>query len=196
MTVPRLKLEARQKLLLGISAACVAMILLVRFLYVPIVAKIGEHRAGLTDLRVKSADARLLSERLPQEERALTQVREQYHALETRVGHGQSVARILETLSQQAKDHRLELALVQPREEDDEQRVTPLGPHLSLREVPLTLQLTGRYRQVGEFLGKLPDVPFIGSVQELKVTKPDATSAQLRADLVLAVYLAEGTMPQ
>lgn len=189
-------LETRQKLLLGGTAALVVLVLLVRYAYLPVVARIGEHRASLTDLRVKTADADLLASRLPNEERALTEAQTRYRALERRIGEGQSVARILETLGQQAKDRRLELVAVQPREEDQAaSRTLTLGPALTLQEVPLRLQLTGRYRQIGEFLGRLPDVPFIGSVQELKVTKPDATSAQLRADLVLAVYLAESTSP-
>ena len=192
MKRPAIHLETRQKLLLGGTGALVALVLAARFLYLPVVARIGERRVALTDLRVKTADAHLLAARLADEERTLTEAQAQHRALERRAGGGQSVARILETLSQQAKDHRLELVAVQPREEDEsETRTLTLGPELTLQEIPLRLQLTGRYRQIGEFLGGLIHTPFISSVRELRMRKPEAGSATLQADLVLAVYLAK-----
>ena len=184
-----LQLDTRQKLLLGGTAALVALVLLVRFVYLPVVARIGERRASLTDLRVKTADAHLLASRLSDEERALTEAQAQHRALERRVGEGQSMARILETLGQQAKDRRLELVAVQPKEGESEPLTLRLGSALTLHEVPLRLQLTGRYRQIGEFLGELIHTPFISSIKELKTRKPEADSATLQADLVLAVYL-------
>ena len=188
----KFQLETRQKLLLGGTAALVVLVLLVRFVYLPVVARIGERRASLTDLRVKTADAHLLASRLPDEECALTEAQARYGALERRIGEGQSVARILETLGQQVKDQRLELVAVQPREEDQAaSRTLTVGPALTLHEVPLRLQLTGRYRQIGEFLGGLSHTPFMSSVRELRMRKPEADSAILQADLVLAVYLAK-----
>jgi len=158
------------------------------------VARIGERRASLADLRIKTADTHLLAARLPDQERSLADAQVQYRSLERRAGGSQSVARILETLGQQAKDHRLELVAVQPREEEEsEPLILALGPEFTLQEIPLRLQLTGRYRQIGEFLGGLIHTPFISSVRELRMRKPEADSATLQADLVLAVYLAKET---
>lgn len=191
MRLPKVQLEPRQQLLLGGTAALVALVLMV-FVYLPVVARIGERRVRLTDLRVKTADAHLLAARLPEEERALAETQARSRAFERRVVEGQSVARILETLGQQAKDRRLELIAVQPREEDqNEPRTLTLGPELTFQEVPLRLQLTGRYRQIGEFLGGLSHAPFMSSVRELRMRKPEVDSATLQADLLLVVYLAE-----
>ena len=187
----KIRLEFRQQVLLGLTGALLVVILSVRFIYLPVIARINARRVMLNDLRVKIADAQVLAEQLPDQERALQLAREHYGALESRIGEGQSVARILERLSAQAKDHRLELVAVQPHAQDTEPRVVTVGPELTLREVPLALQLTGRYRQLGEFLGELSSAPFLASVHKLVVTKPHAEDAQLKADLVLAVYLAE-----
>ena len=192
MKLPTIHLEPRQQLLMGATTALVGLVLVVRYLYLPVVAQIGERRVSLTDLRIKTGDAHLLAARLSEEERALADAQVQSRSLERRAGGDQSVARILETLSQQAKDHRLELVAVQPREEEEsETRTLQLGPELTLQEIPLQLQLTGRYRQIGEFLGGLIHSPFISSVRELRMRKPEAGSATLQADLVLAVYLAK-----
>ena len=189
----KIRLEFRQQVFLGLTGALLVVILSLRFIYLPVLARINERRALLTDLRVKIADAQVLAGQLPGQEQALQLAREHYgDALESWIGKEQSVARILERLSAQAKDHRLELVAIQPRAEDHEPRVVILGPEVTLREVPLTLQLTGRYRQLGEFLGDLPTAPFLASIRELKMTKPQADRAELRTDLVLAVYLSEG----
>ena len=192
MKRPEIHLEIRQKLLLAGTAALVALVLLGRFVYLPVAARLGERRASLTDLRGKTADAHLLASRLSEEERALTEAETHSRAFERRVGEGQSVARILETLGQQAKDRRLELVAGQPREEDHATtRTLLLSPGLTLQEIPLRLQLTGRYRQIGEFLGGLIHAPFLSSVQELRMRKPAGTNATLQADLALAVYLTK-----
>ena len=162
-----------------------------RFVYLPLMAAIREQRVMLRDLRVKIADAQELAEGVPIQEAALQQAQERYRGLERRIDTGQSIARILETLRRQAKDHALELVAVQPRAGANGQPTITIQPDLILRETPLTLQLTGRYRQVGEFLGELLNAPFLASVRTLTVTKPDAQHPRLRADLVLALYLSE-----
>ena len=181
----------RQRWLLAGTIGVLFLAGLSRFVYLPFVATIGEQRAMLQDLRVKLADAQGLVERVPIQEAALQQDQERSRTLERRIDNGQSIARILETLRQQAKDHELELVAVQPRAEAYEHPALTIQPDLILRETPLTLQLTGRYRQVGEFLGELATAPFLASVRTVTVTKPDAQSPKLRADLVLAVYLPE-----
>ncbi|MBI3011055.1 MAG: type 4a pilus biogenesis protein PilO [Candidatus Omnitrophica bacterium] len=191
MKSPTIQLEPSQQVLLGLTAAGLGFVLSVRFIYLPVRARIGERRAMLTDLKVKIADAHAFAQRLPGEEHALLLARERYDVLEGRIGRGQSVARVLELLSAQAKDHRLELVAIHPRMEEGEQDVMTLGPDLALREIPLRLQLTGPYRQLGAFVGELSSAPFLAAVQELQMTKPQADRAELKADLLLAVYLTE-----
>lgn len=177
---------------LGAAAGAVLVAaLLARVLYLPALAKIGMRWTALQGLKAKIAEARLLSQELPDQEAALAGVRARYAVLEQRMDADQSVARILDSLSQEAKAHRLDLVAVQPGEEEDKPRLVRLGPKLILREIPLNLELTGSYRHVGEFLGTLPAAPFLSSVRRLSVTKPQADSAKLKADLALAVYLAE-----
>ena len=192
----QMPLESRQRLLLGLTGAFLVLVLSARFVYLPLISWIGERRGVLENLRVKIADAHVLAEQLPGQEKALQLARERYGALvEGRIGKGQSVAHILEKLSQRANGHQLELVAVQPRTDQTEPHRVTLGPETRLRIVPLTLQLTGRYRQVGEFLEELVHAPMVTSVQSLKLTKPQADSAKLQADLVLAVYLAEEIVP-
>ena len=185
------RLEPRQQLWLGVAAGLVLAVWTVRFAYLPVLSRLSDRRSRVQELRVKRADAHIVMERLPAQEARLQTAQAQYRELERRVGRDQSPARVLEQLSEQAKRHRLELTAVQSQPGETASRLFTLGP-LTLREVPLTLHVTGRYRMLGEFLGALPQAPFLSSVRSLTVTKSDAEDTALQATLVLAVYLAEG----
>ena len=192
---PNIALRTPYKLALGGAAALVVLVWAVRYLYLPVVARIVEQRVALNDLTVKVADAKVLAEAMPGQEAALHEAQTRYRALESRVSEGQSVARILDGLGKWAKEHRLEVVAVQPRsaEPSEPPLLVTAGRELTLRAIPLTLRLKGRYRQLGEFLGKLSAAPFVGTVRKLTVHQPSSESAQLEADVVLAVYLKDRT---
>lgn len=186
------RLEMRHKIALGLTGGLAALILAVRFVYLPVFGAVGEKRATLLELKTKVADTTVLAARLPQEEAALAQAQKEYQAFLQRIGEEQSVARILDLLGKQAAGYRLQIVLLQQRaDEGAPPRTLTLGPQLTLREVPLTLKLTGRYRQFGEFLGTLAEAPFIAAVKDVKLARVKAGEPDLEADMVLAVYVAD-----
>jgi Tfp pilus assembly protein PilO len=187
----QIKLTARQQLLLGVTGAMVVAVWLMRFLYLPGVARIHARQVQLKDLRVKIADMQGLAERFSSQEAILQEARERYKVLESRIGREQSVPRVLDAIGQLAKGHQLELIAVQPRANEQEASVVTIGSELVLEEIPLSLQLKGRYRHLAEFLGGLSQAPFLSSVRELAVKKLQPESPKLQADLVLVVYIAQ-----
>lgn len=191
MKPSNVKLTMPYVYLLGGTGSLCVLLLLLRFCYLPVIFRIGERRAALQELRVKMVDVQRVRVDLPKQEAALRRAEERYRTLEKRLGHGQSVARILEELNELAKHKRVQLVATQSSIDEREGRLVTLGPDMILREVPLTVQLTGRYRQMAEFLGALDDAPFIASVQRLHMTKAQRDGYTLQADLALAVYLAE-----
>ena len=194
LTAP--KLSPSQQLLVAIPLGLLAVVWVIRALYLPLVARINDQRALLRDLQVKAADAELLITQRASNDAVFTQAQQAFRALDARVGRAESLASILEQLGRQAKDHRLELVAVQPKADAAGARVVTLGPQLQVREVPLTLQLTGRYRSIGEFLAELPREPFLSSIRRITMTKPQADRAQVTADVALAVYVAERSAPK
>jgi Tfp pilus assembly protein PilO len=184
-----IQLETRHQVILAAAGASVVVLLVARFVYLPAIGLLNDRRTTLKELRVKIADAQLLISQLPAEQAALAQAQERYRHVENWIGSGDSLARILEALSAQAKRHRLEVAVVQPPTEEQGSVLIPLGADQKLRQVPLKVTLKGRYWQIGDFLGELTSVPFLSSVQSFTMTRPDPTSARLQADLDLAVYL-------
>ncbi len=165
---------------------------LVAGLLVPVGLYVARQHAAWVRITRDLAQAQHLNEQLSVEQAKMTDATQRYQRVEQRIGGGQSMARILEALGGQAKAAHVELVAVQPRAADTQHpRLVHLAPSVTLREVPVTVQLSGRYRQLGEFLGALPDAPFISSTRSLTVTRASGDSPSLRAQLELVVYLPE-----
>jgi Tfp pilus assembly protein PilO len=191
LNMPTIKIEAPYRYVLAATGGLCVVLVLVRFLYLPVVAQIRERRVALQELQVKMADVQRVTEELPNQEAAVRKAQERYRLFHDRLGKGQSVARVLEELDALAKEKRLQLITTQSSVEEGSERLVTLGPDIVLREIPLTMQLTGRYRQVAEFLGELDEAPFMATVQRLSLTKPDREESRLKADTTLTVYLAD-----
>lgn len=181
------QLDVRQQWGLGVLLAGLVVAGVVWCLYAPLLVRIGAARATSQDLRVKIGDMAYLE----QDGQSAEDVDARYRALARRVGQDQSLAGVLASLSQLARDHRLELVSVQPLPDEAQQPVVSMGPLLALRPVPVHLQVVGRYRQFGEFLSGVGASPFLSSVRRLELANVSAGGAQLRAELELLVYIAE-----
>lgn len=182
---------ATRTTLLMLLGAILAGALLARFVYLPLTWQIRDRRAMVEVLRLKLADAQVAIARLPQSTAERQRLEAQYRALTGRMTRGESLVRILERLSQQAKAHRVGMAVVKSHADDAASRMLTLGSMVTLHETPLALQLTGRYRPIAEFLGGLAEAPLLSTVRTVTITKPDAANATVRADVTLAVYVAE-----
>ncbi|MBI2885162.1 MAG: type 4a pilus biogenesis protein PilO [Candidatus Omnitrophica bacterium] len=185
------RLAPRQQLLLVAATGVTAAVLLLRFVYIPLWGGIRQRAARLRELDVKMADAHLVRDQLAGQDALLRKTRERYELVRSRIGDEQSVGRILEALNQQAVEQQLEVLGMQPGVDGREPERLRLNADLTLREVPVLLRLQGRYRNLGEFLGQLPDAPFLASVRELELKRAPAGSPQLEARVVLSVYVTE-----
>ena len=191
LKLPRITVGPRTRYLLITTAALSLMLVSVRFLYLPVIARIRHQHAAFQDLQVKMADVERVKEELPKQEIALHALQGRYQLLYTRFGNHQSIARILEGLDSLAKTKRLQLVAKQSVADQSTEQLIHLGPEIALHEIPLSIQLIGRYRQIAEFLGELDTAPFVASVKHLSLIKPGGENTRLQADLVLAVYVAE-----
>lgn len=185
-----LKLTPQQRLAVAAAASGAVVVALVALLYIPLWGYVRQQWHELRLLRVKIEDAKLFSQQMAQEEAALIQAKQRYDAFNRRLGQGQSLARVLELLGQQAKALHLEFAAVQSRADEEANQAQRLTPELTVREIPLTVQLTGRFRQLGDFLGQLPQAPYMATIKSLRIIRPMSDSPKIQADIVLSVYLS------
>ena len=175
---------------LSITGLLMVLVLLVRWVYLPVIGQIRERRVAVQDLRVKIADAKELLPKLPAQEAAFQQAKQRFETLQIRLGNAQALANILDTLRTQAERLHLEFSATQLPYEEEAQGVIRLGAGLALREVPVTLTLIGRYRNLGELLGSLAEAPVVGAIDTLSVGSKPEFQPRLEANVSLKMWLA------
>ena len=187
----KLTVTVQQRVWAELGVLLLASVLVLRFLCLPLIGRISMLRARLQEVGMQIADGAALASQASTHDAVLAQAQQQYAALTNRLGAEASLARVLETFKLQAQEHRVALTTTQPRAAEAAPRMVTLGEGMTLREVPLTLQLTGRYRHIGEFLALLSDEPFAVAVRSLKMAQAEGSRTQLRAELLLMVYLTD-----
>ncbi len=186
MSIP---LTSRDRLLLGMTGAAALLMLLVRWVYLPVVGCLRDRAAAIRELRVKLADAQDVLPRLPAQDAAFQETSARFGAFQARVGTDEALARILDALRREAEHWHLEFRANQLSTEDVAERAVRLGSTLVLRPVPVTLNLVGRYRSLGEFLGSLEHLPAMVTIETLSVSHKPELHPRLEATVQLAVYL-------
>ena len=174
----------------AVAAAIGMLLLAIPTVFAPTMRRMSLERVTLKELCARIDNAQKLAINRQSEQQTLQAAQERHQALEKRIGEGQSVARVLETLTRQAKDWRLELTAVQPRADVGLQQTTAIGPDIRLRQVPLMLEVTGRYRQLGEFLDDLAQGPYLVSVRKLTIVEQERAEGHLKANIVLVLFLS------
>lgn len=190
----RVQLEPRHRVALGVTGLLVLCVGLIRFVYLPVIGQIRQHRVAVHDLTVKLADASGLADRLPEQEAALKRVSQQVDTINSRIGNSQALARVLDDLRAKTEDLHLELQATQPAQEPDVARGLSLGTDLELREVPLIVTLIGRSRNLGEFLGMFHDAPFLAEIRQLSVKTSPERHPQLEATVNMVIYLTKSSL--
>ena len=123
-----------------------------------------------------------------------TDLETQVRAVEadTRLASTRVLADALQALSGLAATHHLSLVVQQPPTTRADIRWR-LAQVRMFQETPLALELTGRYRNIGEFLGSLSAIPFLNTVRRLVVDPAAAEPAgTLRATIDLSVFIPQG----
>jgi Tfp pilus assembly protein PilO len=149
------------------------------------------RRQAWIEARAQILNAKALEARNPSAE-AREALQRRYDELAARVGAGQSIARIVELLGDQARAESLEVVVQQAKDQQDEEQPAAWPGALSVAPMPLTLQLTGRYRALGEFVGWLAEAPFVATVDSIRMDKLDPGSPRLKVELRVVVYPSAG----
>ena len=191
MSNNKVSITPQQHVWIELGVLLVASFLCVRLFCLPLLGRLATVRMHLREVEAHLAEGTALIGQRATHETTLARAQQQYATATQRLGADTSLARVLETFKAQAQNHRLEFTATQPRAAEAAPRLVTMGEGLTLREVPLTLQLTGRYRHIGDFLAGLTEEPFAVAVRSLKMARPETSRTQVRAELLLMVYLTD-----
>ncbi len=183
-TIPQLPL-------IRMVGAGLAVVMMGGFIARPMVLRIQHQRAVLAELRAQHAMAQALVDEQDRYDTALQERQAQYQTLQQRWRTVTSMAGVIETLTALAKSAHVELLAAESHRGTAPPAVIQVGPDLVVREVPLTLEVSGRYRQLGDFLGRLHGAPCVTSLRGMGLARQSSGPARVKMQLLVLVYLAE-----
>jgi Tfp pilus assembly protein PilO len=185
MNLPRIRIRLWQQIGLASALAVCVLLAAARMVYVPLWGNAAQNRAAAFDLQVKLSDAQSVTPLILEQERRLELSRLRVQELQSELGSGQNLARTLEQLDDCAVKAGVLMSLSQ-----DAALPAPVDEVLSMQQVTVTVQVSGRYPQLGQFFNQLAQAPFVSRVRSLSVTRHEPSSSQLAATILLELLLS------
>ncbi|MFH1857612.1 MAG: type 4a pilus biogenesis protein PilO [Candidatus Omnitrophota bacterium] len=182
-------IERRDLYLLGGVSLTLFFLFLYGFWFRPNLRKVQEFRRELYALQVQISDVEALGE-VSQVKREAETLLHREKIFRGRLFKRNEIPRTLEQLRNTAEKHRLDLLALKPELRPD---LAPydLTPALALDTLPVRLQVTGHYTNMGQFLGSLRNFPYLMSVEEVRMESLRAIYPKVEMRLVIMFYLEQ-----
>ena len=181
------KLSTREKIIVGVVAVALVIFLVNRFVLEPHSKKMRQLRNELASLTEQAAS---IGPKLVEFNRLNTELvkkKEQLAKLEQALPQKAETAEVIHKVSTQARSNGLQIQQIRP------QKSTMLrtrgGKQGEFRQLFLSLGISGRYEQLGDFLAGLEQQPFYVKVAELHVNRGEKRSSLLEIQLKLEIVV-------
>ncbi len=186
MTNPFSNPEQR-KILLGIGAG-IGLVAWMAFFFVPQCGKWAAGYSKVTELRRKISETHQGLSQLSGVEQALARLRAQYELPAVTPPPEEQLPELLEMIAQTARSSQVSLLSVKPKENLSQLSAGPTG----YLELPIQLEASAGYHQIGKFLDLLEHSESLVRVQKLKIQSNPDDLWKHQATLILQAYLLPG----
>ena len=114
----------------------------------------------------------------------LAYMRRMYHKMRLRLPTKTQVAVLLEDISQKGRAAGLEFNLFDPQNEQK-------NPEDDFIELPIRIQVTGSYHQLGKFVSDLAELPRIVTLHNIEIKRNKQDSSELMMSVLAKTYKYE-----
>lgn len=168
-----LKWTARKKALLWIVVCAAVVAVYVFFGYRPQTEKLQALQADYDRLGTELRENQTIDENLERVREELERLDAKLEEALKKLPETEEIPNLLETVSDLGKDSGLEFLLFKP---------APPAPQTFYAEVPLELQMLGRYHDLAAFFDKVGRLPRIVTIQDIDFgnPKPDQAGTTLK----------------
>jgi Tfp pilus assembly protein PilO len=182
------RLTPRERVILIITVV-VAFIAVLNYLYLPKWRQVREGRTQIAQARAEIAN---LSVQLPElkkkaeELQLIRQKAEATGAFSSRIGNlmpeGSRLSSLLEEITRLARQRRVEFVSIRPEAVEDK------GNYL---ELSLRIDIKSRFREMGDYLLMLENIPRALRIKEVKVETNATTSPDVLTHLQVLTYISK-----
>lgn len=182
------KIPRRQRIILVVLAGIILIVLVNNFLLKPVTSKRRDLRLRYQSLEgeLKRKEFELEEARAKTETERITSLEEKYRHTQKRLdylkGRLPKERQIPALLSQIASQARLEYNLI---------RMLPEESRLVYKEIPIQIQIKGRYQDLGEYLKDLEESTRLIKIKSLGIKTDPQAPPKLDVMLEIATYIVE-----
>lgn len=184
----KFKIEQREKIIIGGVILIFISIGVYRLLFIPRVRKVGNVRKEIEILSIKAKDAGGLEEKIPDLEKEVRAGRKEFSLFKEGLIEKIEISQAISKLSQGGERYELKFLSIKPRD-IREAEIVCIGPGISCCKLLITMDIEGRYNNLGRYLEELENLPLITRVEHLEIHGKSDVLPNIKAVLILALYV-------
>ena len=173
------QLSRLQRILIAVGTGVVIIGVFIYFFCLPQFKEIERLRQEISSSKKELKEIKQKAAQLEDYREKMEAARAKFVIVSRALPLTNEVPSLLTSVSQAGKDSGLSFLLFEPRSEKKQDFYA---------ELPLNMQLSGNYHEVGEFFDKLAQMPRIVNVKHFKLSSEKETSAELNIDCTAETY--------
>lgn len=150
-----------QRILISAGAVVLVVGLFVGLLYWPQIDRQGELSKQITDTRTRLKQVKATADTLPEYEKKMAEKQAEFNVVAKKLPETVEVPQLLTSVSEAGKDAGLSFLLFQPQTEI---------PKNFYAEIPVKMDLSGTYHDLGDFFDRLAQMPRIVNIRNFEAT--------------------------
>ncbi len=173
------QLSKLQRIIIGAAIVVVIAGVFIWFFYVPKYQEIDRLKEDIATTEKKLADTKKKAAALDEYRVKMEAARAKFTIVSRALPLKDEVPSLLTSVSQSGKDSGLTFLLFEPKDEKKQDFYA---------EIPVKMELSGSYHDVGEFFDKLAGMSRIVNVKEFEIASEDPLSTELNIDCTAETY--------
>lgn len=150
-----------QRILISAGAVVLVVGLFIGLLYWPQFERQGQLGKQITETEDKLKQVKATADTLPAYEKQIAEKQAEFNIVSRKLPETSEVPRLLSSVSEAGKDAGLTFLLFQPQKEVQKNFYA---------EIPVTMQLSGTYHDLGDFFDRLAQMPRIVNIKNFEAT--------------------------
>jgi Tfp pilus assembly protein PilO len=184
----KIKIEQRERVIIGIVILIVISIAVYRLLFIPRIRKIGNIRKDIEVLSIKARDARGLEKGISGLEEEVLLKQKEFSLFKEGLVEKIEISQAISQLSQAGQKHDLKFISIKPSD-IREAEVVSIGKDLSCCKLLITMDIEGKYNNLGRYLEELENLPLITRVEHIEIHGKEDILPNIKAVLIIAMYV-------
>lgn len=184
-------LKYREKIMIFLGVLAVAVWAFDHFYYMPHKKKIAELKAEIAAVDSKLTQARAFRQGVEATEREITRLEKEMQVYRERLLRGEELRTFLKQLAKDSERLAIKIISLSPQEAKSPEEIEHKEQNAEYKKVAVQMAMWATYRSLESFISNLERLPFLISLDYLKVERQEDKYPYLFVTLEIGVQIYE-----